>query len=1164
MTLGGCRDPNGTKELQMWERETGTLHARTKSFPFMDMALDWIPSGARIASACSHNVAEKSARILFFERNGLERGCFDIDGPVDATVQRIKWNCSSDLLSVLLRCSEWDAVQIWSFSNYHWYLKQEWRYAKNHHVDFLWDSEKPMCLVTWTVLGLVQVMSMCWDSAATKESVGLVIDGSYLLVTPLTLALIPPPMSLFKLKFQAPVQAVGLHYPQEEHCFIAASLSNGAISLLSLPNIANWDTLEGTDIVVQDAAVSEQNNFRPCLRLLSWLDSGHLLGVMNSEPFEVPIHCDYSLACDSVDSFSESYASNQHRYLRSDILVELVAHQDIDDSFGIDGLCTSSWAVKYNKQTFSNQGVLAIMEDPLGAGLLVHFEDGSIHLYTVERGLSREGVTDSTQTLISPSLWVQALSAVFLKTAVIVALDDIGRLQVESHVLCTDCTSFSVHTTRINEKKVIHIVYTTKQDVLHIVNLEEVLGIGEHTAIVQDISHLCPSRDQWPGLESINTSKMEKKRNMLKSSTLWERGAKLVAALGGRGVAVVLQTARGNLETIFPRNFVLGSLAAALCKCDFKDAVLLARQHHISLNLIVDFRGWEAFTQLATDFVRQVTNLNHVTELICAVNKGNAMDEIYKDVLIPYKNEISSIGPEPCTIGFKAPSQSLPQGNKVQCVLHAIRKALQEEVAESPKRELCILTTMARSDPPELEAALQRIKQLREEEMQHLTEEVDMGLLGHERKSLSAEEALKHLLWLSDTESLFNAALGLYDLHLAAMVASNSQGDPKEFLPFLQELGGLPTPLMRYSIDHKLQRFESALKNLAAAGDSHFNKCLELMKDHPELFPLGKHIFNKGPERMAVLEAWGDHLLTQKRFEDAAAAFFCCSQLQKTMGAYRAGGLWQGVLVVAGMLGLPQEDVTRLAHDLREELQALGRPGDAAKVALEYCKDVEDAVLLFVEAREWSEAVRVAYSHGKMEQVKDQIQSAALECANSYMLEFEEGIEKVGKYLARYLAVRQRRMLLEIKLKMDNSEDVEDDAASDISSHVSGMSAYSAGTRSSKGSVISSSVSAPKQSHRKPRGGRIRAGSPGEEAALLEHLKKMELTTGTLEDLRKLICFLVLIGHYSKAEKLQLLAARFQSHQYRAVLEADGSLASDDVNRPQWCIKVLDTAGTSQ
>jgi elongator complex protein 1 len=50
---------------------------------------------------------------------------------------------------------------------------------------------------------------------------------------------------------------------------------------------------------------------------------------------------------------------------------------------------------------------------------------------------------------------------------------------------------------------------------------------------------------------------------------------------------------------------------------------------------------------------------------------------------------------------------------------------------------------------------------------------------------------------------------------------------------------------------------------------------------------------------------------------------------------------------------------------------------------------------------------------------------------------------KIGKYVARYLAVRQRRLSLAAKLQSeDRFMDVEDDNVSEVSTSFSEMSAY--------------------------------------------------------------------------------------------------------------------------
>jgi elongator complex protein 1 len=72
-------------------------------------------------------------------------------------------------------------------------------------------------------------------------------------------------------------------------------------------------------------------------------------------------------------------------------------------------------------------------------------------------------------------------------------------------------------------------------------------------------------------------------------------------------------------------------------------------------------------------------------------------------------------------------------------------------------------------------------------------------------------------------------------------------------------------------------------------------------------------------------------------------------------------------LRVAGLIKLGKEEVLQLAHELCEELRALGRPRDAAKIALEYCGDVKAGIDLLINARDWEEAMRIAFLHLRSE-----------------------------------------------------------------------------------------------------------------------------------------------------------------------------------------------------
>lgn len=98
-----------------------------------------MPSGAKLVVAYDQTYENEPPQIVFFEKNGLERNFFSIDEPVGVRVDMLKCNCNSDPLAASVTCNSCNAIKVWYFSNYHWYLKQEIRYSKQHGVKFIWD-----------------------------------------------------------------------------------------------------------------------------------------------------------------------------------------------------------------------------------------------------------------------------------------------------------------------------------------------------------------------------------------------------------------------------------------------------------------------------------------------------------------------------------------------------------------------------------------------------------------------------------------------------------------------------------------------------------------------------------------------------------------------------------------------------------------------------------------------------------------------------------------------------------------------------------------------------------------------------------------------------------------------------------------------------------------
>ncbi|KAL8541825.1 hypothetical protein ACS0TY_002904 [Phlomoides rotata] len=1066
------------KKLKVWERDSGVLLSVSDPKPFMGSVVDWSQSGAKIAAVYNREEENQCPSVVFFEKNGLERSSFRINETMHVTLEFLKFNCNSDLLAAIVRGEVFDTLKIWYFSNSHWYLKQEMRYSKEDKVKFMWDLTDPLKLICWTLAGRIITCKFVWVTAVIGNSTAFVIDGSKVLVTPFSLSLIPPPMSFLILEFP-----------------------NGSLCVVELPLLDLWDELE--DQIFKIEASYCGINYGPLLHV-AWLDSHMLLGVSHFG---------------SGPSNSSKRASPDGD-VRSGYYLHEIEIRCFEDRVAGSVTC-SGWHAESLHQLYLEGLVISIAPNTLSRySAFVQLEGGKAFDYTSKLGLKRgdrlQRYDDMNFLSTCPRMDVAPIQGYARERPLLLGLDDNGRLHLEGRILCNNCSNFSFYSNSGNGM-ITHVIIATKQDLLFIVDVGDIVQ-GQ----LEKYDNFVPFL------------KKKKGENESISINIWEKGAQIVGVLHGDESAVILQTLRGNLECVFPRKLVLTSIINALAQGRFKDALQMVRRHRIDFNLIVDHCGWQAFIGSAADFVMQVNNLNHITEFACAIKHENVMETLYRNCV--------SL---PCLKGDKGLAYGEPKGtdsdNKVSSVLMAIRKALEEQIEETPARELCILTTLAKSSPPALEEALRRIKVVRELELSAAT---DPKRLLYP----SSEESLKHLLWLSDSEAVFEAALGLYDLNLAAIVALNSQKDPKEFLPFLQELECMPTILMQYNIDLKLQRYESALRHIISAGDHYYEDCMNLIRKVPELFPLGLQLIGDPPKRQQVLEAWGDHLNATKCFEDAATTYLCCSCLEKALKAYRACGNWMGVLTVAGLIKLGKDDLLLLARELSEELQALGKPGDAAKILLEYCGDIDNGISLLVEARNWEEALRVTFLH-RRDDMTLVVKSASLECASMLVGEYNDGVEKVGKYLTRYLAVRQRRLLLAATIKTDKQSMsyLDDETASQASSNFSGMSAYTTGTR--KGSSASTTISTSTKGRGRQRNrGKIRAGSPDEEMALVEHLKGMSLSEGAKCELKSLLICLVMLGEEATARKLQRTAEKFQLSQVAAVKLAGDSISSDIID----------------
>jgi len=90
-----------------------------------------------------------------------------------------------------------------------------------------------------------------------------------------------------------------------------------------------------------------------------------------------------------------------------------------------------------------------------------------------------------------------------------------------------------------------------------------------------------------------------------------------------------------------------------------------------------------------------------------------------------------------------------------------------------------------------------------------------------------AEQALEYVSWLVNANNLYNVALDLYDFDLVTMVATQTQKDPKEFIPYLNSLKELDPTVMKFRIQVDLKNFEKAIREIAKdESNSHLEEVL--------------------------------------------------------------------------------------------------------------------------------------------------------------------------------------------------------------------------------------------------------------------------------------------------------------------------------------------------
>ncbi|KAK4189902.1 putative Elongator complex protein 1 [Podospora australis] len=408
-----------------------------------------------------------------------------------------------------------------------------------------------------------------------------------------------------------------------------------------------------------------------------------------------------------------------------------------------------------------------------------------------------------------------------------------------------------------------------------------------------------------------------------------ERGGRLVTAMPTKS-SVVLQMPRGNLETIYPRAMVLSGIREQVEEKRYDAAFAICRTQRVDMNLLFDHRP-EQFLENVGLFLEQVKDPANIDLFLSTLKEEDVAQTMYRDT----KSGASQQPVDP---------RATVKAGKVNKICDAVLQHLKTQKNANLQN---IITAHVCKNPPALDDGLQVVAELMQE---------DEAL---------AERAVEHICFLVDVNRLYDHALGLYNLDLTLLVAQQSQRDPREYLPFIQELHRMPELRRQYTIDDKLEHHEKALTHLKALGD--FDEIKSYIVKHKLYqFALALYRHEEQPHRV-ITDLFAAYLKSQSQFKEAGLAYESLNNYHDATDCYLKAGAscWRECLYVAQQQDPPisPQKLEEVATDLAEALREAKDHASAATIHLEYLHSVETAISSLCKGYLFADALRLVALH---------------------------------------------------------------------------------------------------------------------------------------------------------------------------------------------------------
>lgn len=442
-----------------------------------------------------------------------------------------------------------------------------------------------------------------------------------------------------------------------------------------------------------------------------------------------------------------------------------------------------------------------------------------------------------------------------------------------------------------------------------------------------------------------------------------ERGSILINVMPTK-YSVVLEAPRGNLETICPRIMVLSAIRKFIKQKNYKDAFITCRTHRIDLDILHDYDPELFFNNVET-FINQISKVEYLDLFVSCLHEEDVTVTKYRETI----NDAAAAAGG----GITKEKEIKREGETLQPAFrkkfHHIKEKVFTNFNDSKVNRICEAILNVLLKPEYFDKYLQTILTAYAcEKPANLTQA--LTLIGKMDNQEQRETAVTHLCFLQDVNKLYKTCLGLYDVKLTLVIAQQSQMDPKEYLPFLQNLHVQPELKRKFLIDDYLKNYELALKWLHEQGDEAHEEFDDYVVLHELYKPALKIYTYDKPRTNVIMGLFAEHLRETKQFGEAGVIFEYLIDLENALECYIMAKKWKQALSLVEKSADLLEKLSDTAEKLVEALTEDHKYSDAAEIEYQFLGNVEASIKLYCKQYWYDHAILLAEKSKKPELIE--------------------------------------------------------------------------------------------------------------------------------------------------------------------------------------------------